>query len=121
MGKKTEDELVKELASQLQTQFTRVWTHRKPSSSKKFIEKIEERLSYIPILQSETDLCVLLNDGRMAAVEIKLFKGDSLIYCIPFNKVSDRHSKKIHEIIKGQFGGKSDDKKKRRLFHYSQC
>ncbi|TAN39811.1 MAG: hypothetical protein EPN25_10175 [Nitrospirae bacterium] len=84
MGRKNEDILVKELASQLGSQISRFWTHKKPSTSSSFKKEIERRLGYVPILQPEIDLCMLLNDGRLVAVEAKLFKGNALTYRTPF-------------------------------------
>jgi hypothetical protein len=84
MGKKDEDILVKELASQLESQVSRFWTHKKPSTSSKFKAEIERRLGYVPILQPEIDLCLRLKDGRLVAVEAKLFKGEALTYRTPF-------------------------------------
>lgn len=84
MGKKIEDKLVKELAMQLQPKVSSIWTHKKPSTSSKFKNEIERRLGYVPILQPEIDLCMLLNDDRLVAVEAKLFKGEALTYSTPF-------------------------------------
>jgi hypothetical protein len=84
MSSKSEDILVKELAQQLAPKASRIWTHKKPSASSKFRAEIESRLGYIPILQPEIDLCMLLEDGRLVAVEAKLFKGAALTYRTPF-------------------------------------
>jgi hypothetical protein len=84
MKKKDEDILVNELASQLEPQVNRIWTHKKLSTSSKFKKEIKRRLGYIPILQPEIDLCMLLKDGRLVAVEAKLFRGKALTYQTPF-------------------------------------
>ncbi len=84
MAAKVEDALVKELAGQLAPRFARVWTCKKPSSSPKFRAAIEKRLGYVPILQPEIDMCVRLHDGRLVAVEAKLFSGDAMTYRTPF-------------------------------------
>ena len=80
---KIEDTLVKELAVQLKPNAKRIWTHKKPSVSKPYRERLEERLSYIPILQPEIDLCVLTHSDHFLVVEAKLFKGD-ITYKTPF-------------------------------------
>jgi hypothetical protein len=82
---KVEDALVRELAAQLRAKgYTKVWTHRKPSSSSRFTSAIKARLGYVPILQPEIDLCMRLDDGRLVAVEAKLFKGTGPTFATPF-------------------------------------
>ncbi len=84
MPPKLEDILVRELAQQLKPKATKVWTHKKPSTSSTFRRRIESRLGYIPILQPEIDLCILSTSGHLIAVEAKLFKGAEMTYRTPF-------------------------------------
>lgn len=84
MTAKLEDFLVRQLAAQLAHRVSRTWTCRKPSASSTFKSEIRERLGYIPILQPEIDLCMQLTDGKLVAVEAKLFSGDALTFRTPF-------------------------------------
>ena len=83
MGSKIEDMLVRELADQLKPKAAKIWSHKKPSASKRFRDRVEARLGYVPILQPEIDLCMLSRDGALVAVEAKFFKGD-LTFLTPF-------------------------------------
>ena len=81
---KSEDELIQELAGQLASRVPRVWIRKKPSASPRFRNDIQKRLGYVPILQPEIDLCMQLADGRLVAVEAKLFSGSAMTYRTPF-------------------------------------
>jgi hypothetical protein len=69
----TERLLVEKLRDKLKFKFDRIEIYRKPSISPKVRTYLENRLSYIPVLQPELDMVLWLKNGEMAAVEVKAF------------------------------------------------
>ena len=79
-----ERDYVNELARQIKYKFKRVWTHSKPSASKPFCSRLEQKLGYLPILQPEIDICFLDNVGVLNAIEVKLFRSNQASFRLPF-------------------------------------
>jgi hypothetical protein len=79
-----EIEVVTLLANQLRSKLPWVTRHRKPSTSTKLKSDLSGQLGYVPLLQPEIDLCFELPDGRICAVEVKVFPAREVGPSLPY-------------------------------------
>jgi len=82
--KKLEDELVKKLAGKILFKYKNIYTNRKPSSSLKVGNYLNNKLGYIPILQPEIDMILETHNKELFAIEVKLFRTEEINFKLPF-------------------------------------